>query len=316
MNKQPNILVYHPKDAELYAEAIRNHGYIFVNGAATPEEAAKFLSETEVILGWKFPTKLFHLPMASSVRWFQSTGAGVDDLIGDKTIPEEIIVTRIVDQFGGPISEYVFAYLLYLMVDVNRMRQAQKERRWDPFIPGTLADKTIGVAGLGSIGTEIVRKARAFDMNVYGLSSSGSQASIVDFHYTPNEWKEFVKELDYLVLTLPLTEDTRHIVNQEILLAMKSDACLVNVGRGALINENDLFTVMKDGHLKAAVLDVFEKEPLVKEHPFYSLPNLYITSHLSGPSTINGVSKFFINNLDRFLNGQPLHGIVDRKRGY
>ncbi len=316
MKKQLPILVYHPKDAPLYAEAIRNSGFENVKTAKALEEAEKHLSGIEVIFGWEFPAQLLKLPIASSVRWFQSTGAGVDDLVADKSIPKEIILTRIVDQFGSPIAEYVFAFLLYIVKDVARMMEAQQQRSWDFFIPGSLAGKTIGVAGLGSIGTEIVRKARVFDLNIYGLSASGKQAHIVDQHYQPNEWKEFVKNLDYLILTLPLTEETRHAVNRDLLLSMKADACLVNVGRGALVNENDLFAVLKEGHLKAVVLDVFDKEPLVKDHPFYSLPNIYLTPHLSGPSTVDGVSRFFLDNLERFLSGQHLQGIVDRKLGY
>lgn len=313
---KPSILVYSPSQAEIYARRIRSFGFQSVAAAATPEDAAKYLPNTEVILGWKFPTRLLKEPISSSVRWFQSTGAGVDDLITDKSIPENIILTRIVDQFGGYISEYVFTYLLYIIKNVPRMRKSQLERRWDPFISESLAGKTIGLAGLGSIGTEIIRKARAFDMKVHGLSYSGKQAHLTDRHFTPDQLAEFVKELDYLVLTLPLTELTRHMINRDILQSMKAEACLVNVGRGALIDERDLLMVMQSGHLNAAVLDVFETEPLPKEHGFYSLPNIYLTSHLSGPSTIEGVSSFFIENLTRYLNQQPLKGVVDRQRGY
>lgn len=313
---QPDILVYSPNQAEAYAKWIRHYGFTSVKAASTPEEAAIYLPKTDIILGWKFPTKLLNKPIATSVRWFQSTGAGVDDLVSDKTIPENIILTRIVNQFGTFISEYVFTYLLYLLKDVPRMRQSQLERHWDSFISETLAGKTIGIAGLGSIGAEIVRKARAFDMNVYGLSFSGKNASLVDCHFTPEEWVTFVSDLDYLVLTLPLTDDTYHIIDKDILLAMKSDACLVNVGRGALINEIDLYSIMQSGHLHAAVLDVFETEPLPKDHAFYTMPNVYVTSHLSGPSTIEGVSRFFIDNVKKFLNEQPLQGLVDRKRMY
>lgn len=313
---QPNILVYDPNHAEEYAESVRESGFTAARAATTYEEAEKFLPGTEVILGWKFPTQLLSSPNASSVRWFQSMGAGVNDLVADSSIPEDILLTRIVDQFGTYISEYVFAYLLHIVKDVPRMRQAQTGRKWDSFLSDTLAGKTIGVAGLGSIGVEIVRKARAFNLKVHGLSFSGKNAKIVDHHFTSNQWRDFVKDLDFLILTLPLTNETYHVINRDILYAMKPEGCLVNVGRGALIAENDLQAVLKDGHLKAAVLDVFETEPLPKDHNFYSLPNVYVTSHLSGPSTVAGVTRFFADNLKRYLNQQTLLGIVDRKRGY
>ncbi|MBY0122756.1 D-2-hydroxyacid dehydrogenase [Bacillus sp. S/N-304-OC-R1] len=315
---QPNILVFHPNrsEAKAYADTIRNFGYTFVKEATTVEEAETYLSDTNVILGWKFPTHILNQPIASNVSWFQSMGAGVDDLVADQTIPESIQLTRIVDQFGTYISEYVFTYLLQIVKDVPRMTKAQLEQSWDPFIAESLSGKTVGVAGLGSIGQEIVRKARAFDMKIHGLSFSGKPAYLTDCHFAPDQWGEFVKDLDYLVLTLPLTDATYHVMNKELLLTMKTDACLINVGRGALINEEDLVTVMKSGHLRAAVLDVFEKEPLTKDHAFWSMPNVYVTSHLSGPSTVNGVCRFFAENLDRFIKEQPLKGLVNRKRGY
>lgn len=316
MITRPNILVYHPNKANAFAKWIREAGFTSVKAAESPQEAEKYLPNTEIILGWKFPADLLNKPIALSVRWFQSIGAGVDDLTSEPSILKGITLTRIVDQFGANISEYVFTFLLYIVKDVPRMRTAQIERQWDPFISKTLAGKTMGVAGLGSIGAEIVRKARAFDMKVHGLSFSGKHASLVDSHFTTEEWRKFVKELDYLVLTLPLTEKTHHLINKEILAEMKENACLVNVGRGALIDEADLLTFMKSGRLQAAILDVFEKEPLPKDHPFYVMPNVYLTSHLSGPSTVEDVSRFFIENLKRYLNNQPLQGLVNLINGY
>lgn len=311
----PTILVYSPTEAEEYATCLRNYG-CSVLAASTVEEAKKLLPNSEVILGWQFPTSLLSQSCAANVRWFQSMGAGVNDLVADSSIPKNIRLTRIVGQFGAHISEYVFTYILFLLKDVPRMTQAQAERKWDFFIPENLVGKTIGIAGLGSIGAELVRKARAFDMNIHGLSYSGKQANIVDKHFMADEWNVFVKDLDYLVLTLPLTEKTQHIINRDILLAMKSDAYLINVGRGALIHEEELCSVLQAGHLRAAILDVFETEPLPKEHPFYDLDNIYITSHLSGPSTVEAVARFFIENLNRYMAKKPINGLVDRERGY
>jgi phosphoglycerate dehydrogenase-like enzyme len=314
----PNILIFNPNESEVkaYTDYICNQGFTSVKTATSLEQAERCLPGTEVILGWKFPTQLLNKQMGSSVRWFQSMGAGINDLIADKTIPQNIKITRIVDQFSTYISEYVFNFLLDIVKNGPRMRKSQLENRWDPFISDSLKGKTIGIAGLGSIGTEIVRKARAFDMNVSGLSFSGKQASLVDLHFNPNQWHDFVKDLDYLVLTLPLTDATYHIVNYELLLALKPNSCVINVGRGSLIDEGSLISVMQSGHLQAAVLDVFEVEPLPKNHEFWSMSNVYITSHLSGPSTVQNVSNFFLKNIKRYINGQLLDGFVDRKRGY
>ncbi|GAA4848391.1 D-2-hydroxyacid dehydrogenase [Paenibacillus vulneris] len=313
--RHPNILVYH-HEADTYANFLREHGYISIQTASSKEEALSHLQGTEVILGWKFPTALLTRPEASSVRWIQSTGAGINDLVSDPDVPESITITRITDQFGGLISEYVFAFLLYITKGLPNMLEAQKRSHWDPFKVDTLNNKIIGVAGLGSIGSEVVRKARAFDMKVHGLSFSGANAELVDEHYTAEEWPLFVKDLDYLVLTLPLTPATQYAVNKDILSLMKPEAALVNVGRGQLIAEADLVEVMRERRLQAAILDVFEQEPLDPEHPFWSLPNVYVTPHLSGQSHAADVGRFFLKNLRLYEQGERLQGIVNRERGY
>jgi len=312
----PKILVYRPDQVEYYKELIEKHGVSNVYTASTLEEAEKHLPNTEVILCWHFPLDLLKTSEASSVRWIQSMGAGVDDLVNHPSISNDIQITRIVGQFGTPISEFVFGYMLYLTNDIARTREQQAKHQWTPFNARLLSGRKIGVAGLGNIGLEIVRKARAFDMEVYGLSMSGAKADHVDRHFGPDHWKAFVKELDYLVLTLPLTEDTRWAVNREVLLSMKPDATLINVGRGALVNESDLIEILQEGHLGAAVLDVFEKEPLPEQHPFWSMPNVLVTPHLSGPSTPEGVGEFFVQNLQRYIEGKSLQGVVRREFGY
>lgn len=312
----PKILIYRPDDAQMYADLLRESGYTNVFIAETPEQAIACLPETEIIFCWRFPGKLLQIPQASSVKWVQSMGAGVDDLVAPGVIPDDVQLTRVVDQFGSSISEYVFAYLLYISQQMPRQREAQATKKWDPFVPQFLAGKTMGVAGLGSIGMEIVKRAKAFGMNVHGLSQSGRNAHQVNKHFSSQEWVHFVRELDYLVLTLPSTPETYHAVNRSVLQAMKSEASLVNVGRGSLINEFDLIGVLQEGHLKSVVLDVFEQEPLSAESPLWSLPNVYVTPHLSGPSIPSEVTQLFVQNLALYKEGKPLIGVVDRKQGY
>jgi glyoxylate/hydroxypyruvate reductase A len=314
-NNQPKIVVYSPDQAENYADMIRREGYANVFSASNPAEAKETIEDTDILLCWKFPLHL--LEDTSSIKWIQSLGAGVDDIVNSPHVPEQILISRIVDQFGVPIAEYVFSYLLHVNQRIAEVRAAQKEKTWKPFEPELLSGKTIGIAGLGSIGAEIVRKARAFDMTVCGLSGSGKHAHLVDKHYFADEWHEFVKELDYLVLVLPFTENTRHLVNRDVFSAMKKrSAYLINVGRGQVVVEDDLVDVLQSGHLQGAILDVFEQEPLPKESPLWELPNVYVTPHLSGISTPERVGDFFLENLKRYMTGKALKGIVDRKAGY
>jgi phosphoglycerate dehydrogenase-like enzyme len=316
MNKATKILIYERSDAEQYAELLRNAGYTSVCTAATPEEAEKNIADTEILIQWRFPFHLLERPEAKSLKWIQSLGAGVDDMMRSTSIHEDVMITRIVDQFGTPMSEYVFAQLLYVYQDIARSQASQQKKKWEPFLTELLHGKTIGVAGLGSIGKEVVRKARAFDMKVYGLSYSGKKAELVDRHFGPDEWIPFVRELDILVLILPHTEQTHEIVNRDVLLAMKPSACLVNIGRGHLIAEDELIDVLGTGHLRAAILDVFQKEPLSEESPLWELPNVYITPHMSGPSTEDRLGQYLLENLNRFQNGETLKGVVNQKAGY
>jgi len=315
MEGSPTVLVYSRHGAARFRDWLLQHGIAAdLRAASSPEEAEAVIGEVDVILGWKIPPSLFS--RATRLRWIQSMGAGVDDLMNATTLRPDVVVTRIVDQFGGPIAEYVFAELLARVRELDRLRRLQIERTWEHFVAGTLAGRRIGVAGLGSIGTEIVRKARAFDMCVSGLSRSPDRASLVDRHFGPNQWEEFVPDLDFLALTLPLTPSTRGVVNAQVLAAMRPDSVLVNVGRGALVDEDALIDALRLGRPSGAVLDVFVTEPLPPDSPLWSLPGVVVTPHVSGPSTDEGVGQFFLENLQRYAQGEPLLGVVNRDLGY
>lgn len=313
MTKDPHTLIYsrHPQEFASWLVDHQLPGSIVT--ASTAEEAEEHLAGVEVLLSWHFPDDLF--TRAPKLRWVQSLGAGVEDLVASR-LSRDVIVTRVVDQFGGPIAEYVFGELLARVGEHDRLRTMQARREWGHFMPGTLAGKTLGVAGLGSIGGEIVRKGRAFDMRVYGLSRIGERAGTVDRHFTADAWDLFVRELDALVLTLPLTPETDGVVNAPVLAALRPTAILVNVGRGRLVVEADLIRALEDRRLGGAILDVFEREPLPPDNPLWTHPSVTVTPHISGPSTVEGVGSLFLENMHRYLAGRDLLGVVDRSRGY
>lgn len=314
MIENARTLIYsrHPEEFESWLSEHRFPGDIVT--AATPEEAEPYLADTEVMLSWRFPSDLFaRMP---SLRWVQSLGAGVEDLVAATQLPPEVVLTRVVGQFGAPIGEYVFSELLARVREHGALRAMQDRREWGHFIAGTLAGKTLGVAGLGSIGSEIVRKGRAFDMHIYGLSRTEAHQDLVDCHFTPDAWHDFVGDLDVLVLTLPLTPATAGVVNAAVLNEMREDALLVNVGRGALVIEDDLITELQQNGIGGAILDVFEREPLPPDSPLWALPSVTVTPHVSGPSTVEGVGALFLDNMERYRAGQELLGVVDRLQGY
>lgn len=311
---EQRILIYHEQLADRYEEILKSQGVRGVFKASNVVEAKPIIAECQVLFGWRVPQEL--LRQARHLRWIQAMGAGVDDLLAMESLSSDVMITRIVGQFGEPIAEYTFAHLLYVFKNLQRSLKAQSEATWAPFIPGNLAGKSIGVAGIGSIGCQVAKISKAFNMHVLGLSRSERNCSFVDEHFYLQDFVVMASKCDVLVLTLPLTAETYHIVNRDLLGVMKSDAWIVNVGRGRLIDEQALVEHLHEGKLGGVILDVFEQEPLPLDHPLWHMPNAFVTPHLSGPSDVQSVADFFVRNLQRFLAGEELLGQVDRVAGY
>lgn len=309
------VLVHHPSHARTYADFVQKaFPDLDVRTSMTAEEAERRVPEADAILAWRFPADLF--AKAHRLRWVQSMGAGVEDLLAADGLAQGVRLTRVVDQFGPTIAEYVFAELLARVRHLEHARTLQARHEWQPYPVETLAGGVLGVAGLGSIGQEIVRKGRAFDMGVVGLSRTGKRAGTVDRHFGPGEWIRFAEASDVMVLTLPLTTATQGVVNERVLSALPVGAILVNVGRGALVRETDLVAALRAGRLAGAILDVFEKEPLSPKSPLWDLPGVTVTPHVSGPSRAADVCALFVENFRRLERGEELIGEVDRVGGY
>ena len=276
---------------------------------ATPEEAARAVAEAEILFCWRFPTDLFR--EARRLRWVQAMGAGVEDLVA-APLPAHVLLTRVEGLFGPVMSEYVFAHMLAHAQQLRRQYAAQAERRWEPFAAGRLAGKRLGVAGVGSIGLEIAARGKAFGMEVWGLARTKRPRPHVDRLFMPAEVAEFIAGVDYLVSTLPDTPESRGLIDPE---AMREGALLINVGRGATIDEGAILRAVRSGRIQA-VLYVFAVEPLPPSHPFWTEPGITVTPHMSGPSLPEEVAEYFVANLRRWERGEPLVGLVDRSRGY
>jgi phosphoglycerate dehydrogenase-like enzyme len=309
------VLVYHPEDAARYAALIRApRRRVALRVCATPEEAAAVVAEAEIVYAWKLPPALFG--KAARLRWLQAMGAGVDWAL----VPElsrEVVVTRAPGVFGPWMTEYVLGWCAWVTQRIETYRQAQRERRWiDDVLPDRLRGKTMAVVGLGDIGRAIARTARFLGMRVLGVSRSGRAVREAHRVYRIAALTDALSAADFVVLVLPLTDDTRGLVGERALAAMRPGAWLLNIGRGAVVDEHALVEALKSGRLGGAVLDVFEQEPLAADHPLWSLPNAVITPHISGPSTPEEIAPVFNDNLARYLARRPLRHRVDRARGY
>ncbi len=249
------------------------------------------------------------------VKWIQSTWAGIKPLVAPLA-HTSVQVTGIRDIFGAQISEYIFAYLLEDARKLAHTYDAQQNAHWRPFLPGTLSGKHLLILGTGSIGTHVAQVARTFAMRITGISRSGRPLEAFDSVTGIGALNREVSKADYVVLTIPETTETHHIINSNVLAAMNPDAMLINVSRGNTIDEAALLHAIQNKSLRKAVLDVFAREPLPSFSPLWSVPGIVVTPHIAAVSIPQDVSRIFLSNLQKFKHGSPLDYKIDLAKGY
>jgi phosphoglycerate dehydrogenase-like enzyme len=234
---------------------------------------------------------------------------------------DRIVFTNMQGAHGPAIAEHVFAMLLSLTRQLPRHREAQAEGRWSRDRDGmsALAGRTLLVVGLGGIGTEVARRADAFDMRVLATARSAREApAFVDHLGVADELDALLPEADVVVLCLPLTDATRGLFDAQRIARMKAGAYLLNIARGPIVDTDALIAALRDGRLAGAGLDVTDPEPLPDGHPLFALENVVITPHVAGAGEITAErrSAVFRENLRRFGAGEPLINVVDKEAGY
>ncbi len=303
----PHILIL-SSDAEVYRSILESANLPDLIIEKEPSQAC------EIIFGAPSSIRkvLNDLP---NVHWVQSMWAGVEPLL-DTSLRKNYILTNARGVFGQLMSEYILGYLLAHERQIFRLRQMQKEKVWFDFDTGTLRGKTLGLLGVGSIGAEVARTAKFFGMNVRGYTRESETSRQIDKYYHGNDLLEFARELDYLVSILPNTAETKKMVNAKVLGVLPHHALFINVGRGSAVDEPALFAALNQHTIARAILDVFEQEPLPKEHPFWDTPNLTMTFHTSAPSLPEDIARVFIENYQLYIEGKSLKYVVDFERGY
>lgn len=278
------------------------------------------------------------LAQAPNLQWVQTHYAGVDSLENSELWQSDILITTASGVHAANMAQYALTQILLWAHRVpNWFKYKQEkswgENRWDTFVPQELNGKTLGILGYGSIGRELARLAKPFGLKILVSKQNAKQLNdtgfifpgqgdvageLPDRIYPSQATRSMIAECDFVVITLPLTEQTHHLFNEEMFKTMKPSAFLVNVGRGAIVNEADLVRGLKKGWLAGAGLDVFEQEPLPKESPLWELDNVIISPHISGftPHYDERATDIFAENLRRYLAGEPLLNLVDREKGY
>lgn len=282
--------------------------------AADAARAAGWLGDCNIILGDPRMVREV-LDRAPRLEWVQSMWAGVDTLCNDG-LRRDYVLTGVKDVFGPQMTEYVIAYLFGLERGVFRVRENQIARRWQQLPRRHSRDITVGMVGLGSIGRHIAGELRRLGLRVTGFSRTGAACEEVEVVFGLDQVGAFLREPDYLVMSLPDTPHTRGFIDAAKLRLVKPGAVLINVGRGSAIVERDLAAALSNGHVGGAVLDVFESEPLDKDSPLWDMPNVFVTPHQAALSFPEDISKIFNENYRRFVNQQPLLHVVDFEAGY
>jgi phosphoglycerate dehydrogenase-like enzyme len=311
----PNLLIL-TQDSKKYLDLIQQ--------AHLPnlEVFTEFNSECDIVFGdtGRIREAIPNLP---NLKWVQTTSAGIERLM-DPSQRRDYILTNARDVFGESMSEYVFGYILLYKKRIFERYKAQQSRLWDNEDGGRLRSKTIGLLGVGSIGSHLAMTAKHFGMNVWGFTKSSESSKNLDRYFHPHSGPlqqeqgilAFANGLDYLVSVLPRTEDTNKIIDAELLNALPSHAIVINVGRGNAMDEFALVEALHQKKIAGAVLDVTEQEPLPKDHIFWTTPNLLLTFHTSAISYPEDIARLFIENYQLYVEGKPLKHQVDFEKGY
>lgn len=313
---------YRPRDLERIGAAAPGSRLVSVSleGLADGD-----LSDVEVLLRGPLPRAVFDrlLARCPELKWVHSATAGVERVLTPAALERGLAITNARGVFSQPIAEYVLMMILAIARRLPQLLELQRERTWQPLEATEMSDVTVGVVGLGSIGRRVGELALRFGCRVVALRRGGVPSGPDDLPglarvWSPDELPELLAESDYSVLALPLTAQTDGLFDAAMLAAAKPGSWLINVARGRLVDEPALLRALREGPLGGAVLDTFRDEPLPRDSPFYSLPNVIVTPHTSWSSAraLDRSIELFCRNLQHFCRAEPLENVVDFRAGY
>lgn len=286
-----------------------------------PTEASRaldgMLTHTEVIFGWRLPRKV--RSRAPRLKWVQSSSVGIDLMVaGSGLLESEVILTTASGVSTTAVAEAALGLIFMLAKKASVLIANQGTRRWEPLVFAVLKGKTMGIVGLGKIGREVARVAKALGMTTLSSTKLEDDTSGVDRVFPPEQLRKMLPDCDFVVVTVPLTPETKGLIGEAELKAMKPTAYLVNVSRGTIIRQEMLIRALKEGWIAGAGLDVYEVEPLPTSSELWTLPGVIVSPHSAGvmEQYMTAVTGIFCENLRHFLAGEPLVNEFNKKRGY
>jgi len=292
---------------------------------STYEGVEEHLRDAEILFAFSLRSEQFKL--AQKLRWIHAPTAAVHQLLFPELLSSDVVLTNAREVHGPVVAEHVIALIFALAKKIPQAARLQQQRTWGQDAiwnqgprPREVAGATLGLIGLGSIGRTVARMAAAFGMRVIAVREhpEKERPEGVVAVYPPPQINDLLSSSDYVVVAAPLTQATRGLINADRLAAMRPDAYLINVGRGLQVDEAALADVLRKYRIAGAALDVFEQEPLAAGSPLWELENLFITPHTAGLTEKLWQRHYalFSENLRRYLAGEPLLFIVDKRKGY
>jgi phosphoglycerate dehydrogenase-like enzyme len=261
------------------------------------------------------------LPMAPKARWVHSRSVGVEGILFPALAESGVTLTNGRGVFSLSLAEWVIGAVHFFAKDFRRLVKSQEAGKWDPFPPEMVQGRSMGIIGYGDIGRAVATHARALGMRVRALRRNVSAPAgppAPDEMLPPERLTDLMALSDDVVVATPLTPETRGLIGEREIGAMKPTGVLINVGRGPVVQEAPLVDALRRRAIRGAALDVFETEPLPPGHPFFTLDNVLLSPHSADqvPGWLDEAMRGFLDNLGRFLEGRPLENVVDPRRGY
>jgi D-2-hydroxyacid dehydrogenase (NADP+) len=286
---------------------------------ARQDELDALLAEAEVIYGLRLPKDV--IARAPKLKWVQVMSAGVDRYLDDEFRQSSVIMTNVSGIHATPIGEIVLGLMLMFAKQAPLCFQLKQEKQWKRFMPTVLRSKTVGIVGLGNIGREVARLAKAFGMRVVAIRRSVKRvvrAKYVDILLPREQLPRLLSESDFVVLSLPFTSETNKLIGEKELRTMKPTAYLINIARGNIVDEEALIRALDERWIAGAGLDVFATEPLPADSRLWEFPNVIFSPHIAGGMEDYNIraTELFCENLGHYLSGKNLLNVVDKKKGY
>jgi phosphoglycerate dehydrogenase-like enzyme len=290
----------------------------------TAEAFARAAGQAGVLFNWSESGPLLRevFTMCPQLRWVHSRAAGLDGLLFPEIVESPVPLTNGSGVFSPPLGEFVLGAMLYFAQDFRRLIRCQAAGVWETRDIEEISGRTVGIVGYGDIGRAVSTRARAMGMHVLALRRSGPPLSgvdpLIDQFYGPAARLEMMARCDYVVVSAPLTPETRGLIGAAEFAAMQPHTVVINVGRGPVIDESALADALAANRIRGAALDVFDTEPLPEGHPFYALENVLLSPHCADhtPDWLERAMQFFLEQFERFRKGETLLNVVDKSRGY